>query len=253
MNRQMGLSLIFTFLAGLPVAQAAMGFVDLPKGCFGKEVYPCQVRVSGGFLTIERSGLQMHLSDQSSLSFLSQNEVQLLSGQIWVRKSQNLNLRLSALLKMKLSGEWFFERAADATILARNLQGDVRFESSKVFENEALPVGFQNWFGGLDATGQISRGLIRPIEMAAFLKEWLPLSGFSRAEMQSQIGEYRELWKEGPEISAQFYGQVVSRRLAAVEEKERKQQERAEALRQERLKIRNMYRNRNGLAGPEGL
>lgn len=225
-----------------------LGFVDLPKGCHSRQVYPCQVRVNGGFLAIEQGGQSLQLADQSALSFLASNEVQILAGSLWVRKSQDLTVRMSPLLALSLSsGEFFFSRQSDSALLVRNLAGEVGFESDRVFANEVLPVGFQNWYGPLNTNGQISRGMIRPIDMAAFLKDWLSMSGLSRAEMRHQIESYRESWKDGLELSVELYSQVVSRRIAAVEEKERKKQERLSALRQERLRLRNMYRAKNGL------
>ncbi len=247
------MGILLMVFAGAQAQAEAMGYVDLPKGCFGKQAYPCQVRVSGGLLNMDRGEQQFTLADGGSVSFMSSNEVQILSGGVWVRKSKDLLVRMSSLLKMQIGGEWFFEKQKDGLQLVRNLNGEVEFQSKQIFASEALPAGFQNWYGGLDSYGQVSRGVIRPIEMSAFLKQWLPVSGLSVAEMKKQIQVYREWWKDGLEISSQFYSQVANRRIAAVEERERKRQEAKVRAQNERLKIREMYRARQGLSGPEGL
>jgi hypothetical protein len=173
-----------------------------------------------------------------------------LGGGAWVLKSQDLKVRISPLLTLQVTGEFFFRYQPDSTILVRNLSGEVKFHSARVFASEALPLGFQNWYGPLDASGQISRGMIRPIEMAAFLKDWYSMSGLSVAEMKTRVQEYREAWKDGLDLSSELYSQVVLRRIASVEEKERKKWERHQASERERRKLRNMFRDRNGL-GPE--
>jgi len=228
------------------LAQAELRFVDSPKGCYARKSYPCQVRVSGGSLVIERGNQILHLADQGALSFLAENEIQFLSGGAWIEGAEGLKVKISSVLGLQIKGEWFFHREKDATMLIRNLNGEAQFLSSRVFPSEAIPIGFQNWYGLIDSTGQVSRGIIRPIELKPFLKDWLAISGLSIAEMKNRVSIYRELWKDGLEMSVALYGQVVSRRIASVEERERKRAAQIEAVQRERAKLKSMYRDRNG-------
>jgi hypothetical protein len=249
MMMKSGWILLFLSLFSVPV-WAELKFVDLPQNCYAKKTYPCQVRISGGSLTIEREAQVLHLADQGAISFLSANELQFLSGAAWIEKANALTVKVSAVLKIQISGEWLLKKEKDATMVMRNLAGEARFLSDRVFPNEALPVGFQNWYGLLDTSGSVSRGMIRPIEVGEFLRDWLPMSNLSVAEMKHQISSYKERWKGALEQSAQLYAQVATRRIAAVEERERLKLEKAVSLRQEREKLRQMYRDRNGLSEP---
>ncbi len=240
-----GLIFLFLFLIAGPV-WAELKFVDLPQNCYTQKTYPCQVRISGGSLAIERESQILHLADQGAISFLSANELQFLSGAAWIEKANDLTVKISPVLKIQISGEWFVKKEKDATMSVRNLAGEAKFISDRVFASEALPIGFQNWYGLLDTSGSVSRGVIRPIEVGDFLKDWLPISNLSVAEMKHQVLSYKEQWKGALEQSAQLYAQIATRRIAAVEERERLKLEKAASHRHEQEKLRQMYRERNG-------
>jgi hypothetical protein len=222
-------------------------FVDSPEGCFAAKRYPCSLRAVGPFLSFERDSQKFHLAPQSALLFFSPASVQLMKGKLWIQNSQDLSVKASPNLQMQFTGEFFIEKQSDATLLVRNLSGHVAFQSRSVFKNESLPIGFQNWYGPLDASGAVSRGIIRPIVITEFLRSWIPISGLSVAAGKKALLDYREQWKEGVEQSAQLYKEVIERRLASHEAKERKQRAREQALKKEQDQFRQMYREKNGL------
>lgn len=239
--------LFVSFLFVCSMAQADYGFVDSPEQCFVKHRYPCSLRVSQGFLSFERESQKYHLAEKSSLLFVSPSQVQLLQGRVWVQDSKSLRIKISSALQMTISGEWFFEKQMDSTLLARNLSGEALFNSKFVFAHESLPLGFQNWFGPVDSTGQISRGVIRPIAVADFLRAWLPLTGLSVAESKKRSQNYKSLWAGNVEQSATLYKQVVQRRLASQQEKaQKKADQRAKRL-AEQAELKKMFRQKNGL------
>jgi hypothetical protein len=232
---------------------ADLTFVDLPQGCFSKSHFPCQIRASVGFLSFEKGGNLYHLGEKSSLLLNSASEVQLMQGQLWVQDSHDLTFKSSSALKMIISGDWFFEKVPDSNLLVRNLNGDMKFDSKFVFANEALPIGFQNWFAGLDSHGQISRGVIRPIAEVDFLRSWIPLSGYSMAELRKKFYSYREMWAGALSKSADLYQEVVERRLASQDEKLKRAADRLKAQKSEQENLREMYRRKNGLGEADGL
>lgn len=228
-------------------ADQSLGIVDSPMGCFSKKAYPCSLRVTEAYLAFERGENQFHLAENSALLFWSPSQVQLLQGKVWIRDSKELAVKISSSLQIHVTGEWFFEKQPDATMLARNLSGGARFESRFVFQSEALPVGFQNWFGQIDSSGQISRGVIRPIAQAPFLKSWLPVSGLPIALAKKRAANYKALWSEAVEQSASLYQQVIERRLASHEEKARRLAAQKASREAERAQLKKMYREKNGL------
>lgn len=245
--RLFSLVLILMFSLSLEASQFEKAFVDSPAGCFSAKKYPCSLKATGAYLNFEREAQKYHLADKSALIFWSESQVQLMQGKLWIVDSKELSLKVSPALHLKFSGEFFIEKQPDATMLVRNLNGIVFFESKYVFANEALPVGFQNWFGPMDSSGQISRGVIRPIVLADFLKAWMPISGLPVSIAKKNMLSYRELWKEGVEQSAQLYQQIIERRLASHEEKARKLNARKQALQNEQKLFKKMFREKNGL------
>lgn len=244
----------FLFLIFLQSAWAGTEFVDSPSQCFFKKSYPCRIHVTGGFLSFERSSQKFHLGDQSSLLFLSEGKIQLLQGELWVRDSRGLSIQVSPVFSMTSSGEIFLEkRSDDQPLLVRNLQGEVKFDSPFVFANEALPRGFQNWYGALDANKQVSRGVIRPIALTDFLKVWAPLSGFSIAEIRKTTRVYQQAWGDTLAVSADFYQDIVERRIASQEAKESRLENRHRQSLKERERLRQMFRQKNGFGDLHGL
>jgi hypothetical protein len=221
--------------------------VDLPRGCFTQKKFPCQVRVTSSFLAFDLGLQKFHLGAKSSLLFISAEQIQLLQGDLWIQQSDSLGLKFSPALKMVVSGEWLIRKAPQAQTHVFNLAGQSKFDSQFVFPSESVPVGFQNWYGLIDSNGEISRGVIRPIQIKEFLKTWIPLSGLSMAEIRKSTLSYREAWGDSLERSAKLYQEIVERRLASHEDKALRLQDKRRQAEIERAQLRRMFRERNGL------
>lgn len=230
-------------------AQAASpAFVDSPAHCFAKKSYPCSVRVMGSYLAFEREAQMYHLADRSAVLFLGPSEIQLMQGSLWVKDSKGLTVKVSPVFSFQVAGEIFLEKKG-LDLFVRNLRSEIAFDSKLVFASEALPVGFENWYGPLDVSGQVSRGMIRPIAMNEFLKAWIPVSGASIAEIKKQTLHYKNDWKGALELSSQIYQQVVERRIASQEEKALRAAQKRRSQLDEQARLRQMFRQKNGLNG----
>ncbi len=176
--------LLLSFLFSKALATGAtlhaerLAFVDSPTSCLARNIYPCSVRSLQGSLRLERAKAVVVLGPGSALQFHAANEAQLLTGKAWIEKSEGMDLRVSSKLKISLSGEFFVIKDLEKITL-QNLQGEAHFKSPLVFANESLPVGFENWYGRITTGGTIERGMIRPLSLTPFLKNWIPLSGLS--------------------------------------------------------------------------
>ncbi|MEZ0391719.1 MAG: hypothetical protein ACAH59_05860 [Pseudobdellovibrionaceae bacterium] len=242
--------LVLTLFLIVHQAQAEIspeGFIDSPSKCFSQRKYPCSLRVSRRMHSFEREAQRYHLGENGALLFLSESQIQLMQGVLWIQSSKDLEVKSSSALSMKLSGEWLLEKRPDTSLLFRNLKGSIDFQSKFVFTNESLPVGFQNWYGPMDSSGQISRGMIRPLVLKDFLQVWIPLSGLSLAEVKRQTADYKKTWGNTVEQSSKFYQQVAERRLASQEEKARKLAAQKASRQQEQSDFRQMFRKKNGL------
>jgi hypothetical protein len=240
------INFIFLLIALCGGSLSWADLVDSPSHCLEKQMFPCSLRVKGGFFAHDTGENRFHLGDRSALIMHSPAEVQLIEGDLWVRQSKDLTLRSSATLQMSLSGEWFFQKKGNLPLLARNLDGAVVFVSKYLFAGEALPVGFENWFGGLDSSGKLSRGMMKPIEIVNHLREWHPLTGYSEAELRKAARQYKESWKSALQSSADLYRDIVERRMASHEDKAAAQAESKRQKEAEQKKFRQMFRQKNG-------
>ena len=237
---------LLPFFLSLGLQAETLSFVDLPKNCFAGKVYPCSLRSTGGMLKFEKGSEAYQLGPSSAVRFLQEDQVQLLSGTLWIEKSKNLRLKVNPELSLTLTGEFFLEREKDAVVLVRNLFGTTTFQSKFLFKEESLPVGFQNWYGTLNAQKQIDRGVIRPIEALAFLKVWNPISGLSPAEARKRVQAFRANWVENIEVSTNLYREIIERRLASQESLDQSRAQRQRAALEEKKRIRQMYRQKAG-------
>ncbi len=246
---------VFIFLSFFPIfslaAVSSDGFVDSPAGCFLKEKYPCKLRVASGsfagHLTISRERQSFNLSPDTSVLFTSATQIEVMEGSLWIKDSQQLTLILSPRLKVELNGQFFMERKKDHSAVLQNLNGEIKFHSPAVDPSEALPLGFENWYGGLTTSGKIQRGIIRPIQTSQFLKNWIPICGLASAEMKKQLKSYRQSWIDTTEIASEMYQAVVERQLASQAEKQQRSSQRRQLVKKDEQNFRRLYREKNNL------
>ncbi len=199
-----------------------------------------------GSLRFERNAATFVLGEKSALRFIADDKIQVLSGSLWIEEAKDLAVVVHPQFGFSASGSLFLQKTADGNIFVRNLEADIKFRSPFVFKGEALPAGFQNWYGRLNAQKQIDRGIFRPIEFASFLKAWLPMTHLSIAEAKGRVLVWKEQWSGALEASAHFYQEVVERRMASVELQDQQRAARQKAAQTEQNRIRQLYRQKTG-------
>lgn len=231
------------------VAQAhAEGFVyvDEPAGCFSKESYPCAVRALEA-LKLERGGDVYQFAADTSVVWIHADELRVLEGRFWIEKSTQLSLHLMGTDTVVVNGEFLVIREKDQNLVMMNLHGDVKFPAKGFLKSEALPVGFQNWYGRRMTEGNVERGVVRPIDVPTFMAAWARSGVAAKSARLEKVKEYKELWKDNVDQSSELYKNIVDRRIASQEdsaEAERRRQKKAE---EERAKLRQMFREKNNL------
>ena len=204
------------------------GFVDLPEGCLNRKAYPCLLRATNSSVRLEHGAQIFTLAEKASMQFFTKDEFQILDGSVWVNAAVPLVVRLPGEVKVHWKGEFLVD-------------------SPRVFENESLPVGFENWYGKITTAGWLDRGMIKPIAAGEFVKQWAPFSGLSVADAHRKILFFKEAWEANVGQASDLYQEVVRRRMASVEEKEHLKQDQAEKARQERQTFKKLYRQKNYL------
>ena len=241
--------LVFLFLILLsPFGLAASVFVDFPEACVSQKKFPCTVKSLKIPLQFNAEAVQYNLAPETSLKLESGTRFQILQGQAWVQSEAPVEIKINANLNMGFQGEIFCHKGKDMNTHIRNLNAsEIRFDSAHIFKQEALPTGFENWYGALATDGQILRGIIRPISKESFLADWMPLAGSNAAELRKKAKQYLDLWSEAVNESANLYQEIAERRLASVREKQNAQAQKAQKRNEQELELRRHYREKNGL------
>ncbi len=245
--------LFFLVIASLVKIQAyALGLVDEPEKCFSQRIYPCSITSRDGNLKIVRDDLQINMSEDSVVTFEDERRLKILKGHLIFSSAHPVDMMVSSLLAFKVKGEIFAMIESPKTVRLYNLNAEIDFIKGKLFQSEVLPVGFENWYSGLNAHKQIDRGLIAPIERLSFLKKWGSVSLDSVAESRKKMKNYDKVWGDSVADASQFYQEVVERGIASENEKIAREIERKNKREKEKAFFRRMYREKVGLeAGGE--
>lgn len=244
---KLSLFLSLSFLGTLKAQASNQAYVDYPQSCLSEKKYPCTLKTAGTALQMEISGSRYLVDQESSIQFHAAGLVQLLKGKAFFHFPERAEIRLNPHLLVGAVGEVFIEKASDGSMKLKNLNAQIDFKSAYVFASEALPTGFENWYGPLAGNGQILRGVIKPIDKESFMTAWMPMSSLSVAEMRKKMKEYLDLWSGAVEQSAQFYQDVAQRRLASQQAKLDQAAQKLRKKDEEKDQLRRLYREKNGL------
>lgn len=244
------ISLLLLFSLGLTVKAETKAeplvFVDEPAQCFVKEGYPCAVR-SLEPLRLQRGDDVYQFAAETSVVWLSVDDLRVLEGRIWIEKSAKLSLHMLGSDAITIDGEFLVTREKDQNLAIMNLNGSVKFPEKGFLKSEALPVGFQNWYGRRDTNGVVQRGVLRPIEVPSFVATWAKTGSATRVARGEKLKQYRELWKGNVEQSAELYKNIVERRIASQEDSRAALRRRQQKADEERARLRQMFREKNNL------
>lgn len=233
------------------ISFSAVDYVELPEQCLAKKIFPCQLKAVSKELELEISGHRLVLEKNTMVEIRSNDQYRLLQGRVWFTPTKSAEgdriLILHSNLKIKFDGEIFVEKVSPETHTVYNLDSNVQIQSELIFQNEVLPIGFQNWYGALATTGQISRGIIRPIDKDLLVRIWTPMSGLSFAEASAKLRILVKSWEKNVDLAAGLYQQVIERRLASQSEKENQAKLRKQKMQDLDAELRALYRQKNGL------
>lgn len=221
--------------------------VDNPQKCYREQKFPCALVAADGNLMISKEGIEIRMRENSVLEFSSPSVIQILKGEAWLKSSRWLKLRMAPGLELQYKGDLLLSKSTDGSVNILNLDAEIDFEKSHLFVNESLPIGFENWYSLMRNNSGIARGIIRPIDKARFVKDWSRYSLLSLAESRKILSHYEEIWAPAIDEAAQFYQEIVQRRLASIEEAETQERLRRKRVTDERAALRKMYRQKLGL------
>lgn len=103
---------------------------------------------------------------------------------------------------------------------------------------DVVLAGFENWWElGV-------RGVAKPLVADRTLRDWNRWISMPKEKATAKILEFKKDWADRIEISSNYYQEVVSRRIATVEGREKRAEQRTARQVRERNEMRKMFRNR---------
>lgn len=217
---------------------ASAPFVDLPAGCWGRQL-PCALTFTRpGTIRVQETLLSV--SSNTAILF-REKEMELLAGQLWSETFAETRIR-HGIVQAVLTGDVLVEKEGDELTII-NLNGVAEVTGGRK-TMEPIPSGFQNWYRGLGQRGEFVQGVLEPMRSQEFLPTWVKLTGFRGSLALEKVSNYATNRKKAVYESAQLYQDILQTRRLAAEEQERKNAVVSAQRERERSHFRQMMRNR---------
>lgn len=207
---------------------------DLPRGCLVSLAYPCSLRSSQGeWVTISQS-TRIYLGKGSVVSKSEINSFKLITGQAWFEAKSEVNIYIYDSPK-KIVGEFW--------IIKKNNQIDLTVFSGEMNSNnpsnpEFIYAGMKKWWQ------MTTEGLVEPVDQETTLKKWNQFVALDKSIAIQKISEFKKLWSNRYDQTAELYQSVMDRRVAAEENRIYKQNQRRQKIENEKKAFRDMFREK---------
>ncbi len=214
------------------------GYTDQPEGCWLKpsDGSSCAIRASKSEWVMTRDDQKIFLGSGATVirSAEGLGKLRLVSGSIWIESESEIKLENLG-YEFTVQGEsWWVKTEGRVAVQVFSGFARTPFQSAQ----DTVLAGFENWW----ELG--SRGVAKPFVAEKTLRDWNRWILLPKDKVTAKIQSYRKNWKDRIEISSNFYQEVVDRRLATAESRERRAEERMKNQARERQKIRQMFRDR---------
>lgn len=243
----------FLSLIGVGSLSWAGGVTDYPEQCFSKKQYPCSIKSDSLVHDLKFGVGTWTLNRGAALYAESQSDFKVLHGVAWLNTKEEVKI-LSVGWYLSVSGDVYFDTDAQKKLVVKNFDGSVKLVSDrfKTFSDDVIPVGFENWFSGLGLepglkSWALQRGQLSPIQTEKVFSEIIPMMSGRKATKLSKLQSYRNSWAGNVEETSSFYKQIALNRRAEAEAIVEKERARRLAEQRERSKLREMFKERNGL------
>jgi hypothetical protein len=223
----------------------AAALIQEPNECLNKVVKKsCLVKSQQRSEVIQWNKALFWLAKESMIE-VSASGFRVFQGTVWVQSKEEINFTTSY-TEGHFAGDLWIDHEMSKTHI-RHLSGDLELHLKGNGELVVLPVGFENWYAGLQSDRQVFQGVLSPISSAQTLGVWLKQFRVPSNIATSEWHKWSEEWKGNVELGGQVYQASANRHIASVQKSERFRENQAERRRQESSRLRQLYRSKNGL------
>ncbi len=189
--------------------------------------------------SLEIGDAKIVLDRSTAVVRLHEDEIRLVTGQIWVKAKSAFSVRTEfGLIKVE-PGEYWFDRDRDKVRVAV-VRGLARLHPRGAADELEVTAGLENWLGRVDGSGEARRGIPVAIDFKAHLERWARLYPGSVKDFQEEAQVFRKVWLSASQLASEIHQALFERKVAslrAAHEKEEEARRRYEARTRELLRM----------------
>lgn len=183
------------------------------------------------------------LGSGASVYRISNNEVILMAGKIWVRAAEKFTVYATHGLYKWEKGEALFEKSSER-VIGTGISADLLMLPRGHNEAYELPIGFTNWMTPVALNGKAGVGIPQTTNLTWVVETWSGIYQGRAETLKKELEEYKAKWQLAIDVTAPWHKEMIDRRIAQVEAW-RARQARLKALREaENARLRKLFRNR---------
>lgn len=166
------------------------------------------------------------LDENTTLIRQSKNKITLVTGQIWVRAQDEIQIQTEYGTATAFEGN-FLAKNRDKKMELKAIDSDLMLTPKMSSKSLKLEAGEQNWLGPIDESRVASSGVPLPIRPSELVVNWSRLYTGTKADFEKDFKNFFSLWSSASERLAKLHSDITARQIASIE---------SEIVRKKRLK-----------------
>lgn len=238
-------ALILLFLLSLDLNISAET-IFYPKNCWGKDEACAVQNDSKRPVTLQLSGMQVHMDSQAIMKTDAQGEADLARGTLFAKHADSYTWRTPFGQVICRSCQVLLHRD-EKSLEVNAIKGRVTIVRKGDGSSYELPPGFSVQLSAVTSDGRANLDFPQASPLVLVGKAWARVYNGDTQEFKKEFGDYVKIWDQAADLSSQMQKEEAERRIASDDaEKARIEQLRQNRLR-EQERIRQLFREKNYL------
>jgi len=222
--------------------------IQQPEGCLHSSG-PCAFSTGPQEkFSFDYAGGVVVLDRETALLRVSDSELRLMRGSIFLKTEQNLHIgcEFGWVDAAKPSELWLSKTADQFKILAVNSASSSGAILHPLGTSETLqvPTGMMNWLGAVGVDGRSQSGIPVAIALEVFLKDWARVYSGSLGQFEKDARVFYERWSEASQTAAELHRALYVRKVATLNDDFNREQARRKKVEDRNRYFREMFRRK---------